>query len=51
MAGLPQSPANYQLSNHESAARNRQIQVLNAMIRENMIDEQQKAAVMKQVEK
>ena len=51
LAGLPQSPANYQLSNHESAARNRQIQVLNAMIRENMIDEQQKAAVMKQVEK
>ena len=51
LAGLPQSPANYQLSNHESAARNRQVQVLNAMIRENMIDEQQKTAVMKQVEK
>ncbi|MFR5526430.1 MAG: transglycosylase domain-containing protein [[Clostridium] innocuum] len=50
LAGLPQSPANYQLSNHESAARKRQVQVLDAMIRENMIDEQQKTVVMKQAD-
>lgn len=51
LAGLPQSPANYQLSNHESSARKRQVQVLDAMIREEMIDENQKAAVVKQAEK
>lgn len=50
LAGLPQSPANYQLSNHEDVARRRQIQVLNAMVRESMINEDEKMAVIKQVE-
>lgn len=50
LAGLPQSPANYQLSNHEDAARRRQIQVLNAMVRESMINEDEKMAVIKQAE-
>ena len=49
LAGLPQSPANYQLSNHEDVAR-RQIQVLNAMVRESMINEDEKMAVIKQAE-
>jgi len=50
LAGLPQSPANYQLSNHEDVARRRQIQVLNAMVRESMINEDEKMAVIKQAE-
>lgn len=48
LAGLPQSPANYQLSNHEDAARKRQQQVLDAMVRDDMIDESEKAAVLQQ---
>ena len=50
LAGLPQSPANYQLSNHEDVARRRQIQVLNAMVRVSMINEDEKMAVIKQAE-
>lgn len=40
LAGLPQSPSNYQLSNHEAAARNRQKMVLSAMVREKHISQQ-----------
>lgn len=41
LAGLPQSPSNYQLSNHRDAALIRQKQVLNAMVKEKMITEEQ----------
>ncbi|MEG0823397.1 MAG: biosynthetic peptidoglycan transglycosylase [Erysipelotrichaceae bacterium] len=37
LAGLPQSPANYQLSNNYSKARIRQKEVLNAMVKEKVI--------------
>ena len=40
LAGLPQSPSNYQLSNHEDAARKRQKMVLSAMVREKHISQQ-----------
>ena len=38
LAGLPQSPSNYQLSNHLDAARNRQKYVLEAMVEYGYID-------------
>ena len=41
LAGLPQSPANYQLSNHYEQALLRQQQVLKAMVREDMITQEQ----------
>lgn len=41
LAGLPQSPANFQLSNHEAKARIRQKQVLKAMVRDGHISETQ----------
>lgn len=41
LAGLPQSPANFQLSNHEAEARIRQKQVLKAMVRDDHISETQ----------
>lgn len=41
IAGLPQSPSNFQLSNHMGAARIRQSQVLNAMLKENYITQSQ----------
>ncbi len=41
LAGLPQSPSNYQLSNHRDAALIRQKQVLNAMVKEKMITTEQ----------
>lgn len=41
LAGLPQSPANYQLSNHYDRAIQRQKQVLEAMVKEEMITESQ----------
>lgn len=41
LAGLPQSPSNYQLSNHEESARIRQKQVLAAMVEEDAISSQQ----------
>lgn len=41
LAGLPQSPANFQLSNHEAEARIRQKQVLKAMVRDGHISETQ----------
>lgn len=37
LAGLPQSPSNFQLSNHEREARVRQKQVLEAMVRDQNI--------------
>lgn len=46
LAGLPQSPANYQLSDHYKQAKLRQQQVLEAMERENMITEEQKEACL-----
>lgn len=42
LAGLPQSPSNFQLSNHEPSARLRQVQVLKAMVKEELISEKQK---------
>lgn len=39
LAGLPQSPSNYQLSNHLDAARNRQKYVLEAMVEYGYINE------------
>lgn len=41
LAGLPQSPANFQLSNHMDAARIRQQQVLQAMLKEETITKEQ----------
>lgn len=41
LAGLPQSPSNFQLSNHYDAAKIRQQQVLNAMIKEAMITDEE----------
>lgn len=41
LAGLPQSPANYQLSNHKAAALVRQKQVLEAMLRDHKITKKQ----------
>lgn len=46
LAGLPQSPSNYQLSNHEAAARNRQKMVLSAMVREKHISQQDMDAIV-----
>lgn len=46
LAGLPQSPSNYQLSNHETAARNRQKMVLSAMVREKHISQQDMDAIV-----
>lgn len=41
LAGLPQSPANYQLSDHYENAKARQKQVLEAMVKRKMISEEQ----------
>lgn len=41
LAGLPQSPANYQLSNHYDNAKKRQRQVLEAMVKRKMISEEE----------
>lgn len=41
LAGIPQSPSYYQLSNHYENARVKQKIVLNAMVRNKMISEQQ----------
>lgn len=41
LAGLPQSPSNYQLSNHKAEALLRQKQVLDAMVRDDKITEKQ----------
>lgn len=41
LAGLPQSPANYQLSNHYEQAKIRQKAVLQAMVEEDMITKTQ----------
>ena len=41
LAGLPQSPANYQLSNHSEATYNRYLQVLAAMVEYDHISQQQ----------
>lgn len=48
LAGLPQSPSNYQLSNHEDAARKRQIQVLQAMLRDQHITEKEMNQIIRQ---
>ncbi len=47
LAGLPQSPSNYQLSNHYEAAKKRQEQVLEAMAKENMISESEINSILK----
>ena len=41
LAGLPQSPTNYQLSNHSEATYNRYLQVLTAMVEYDHITQQQ----------
>lgn len=46
LAGLPQSPSNYQLSNHYDAAKIRQKQVLEAMVKEKMINEQKMQEIL-----
>lgn len=47
LAGLPQSPSNYQLSDHYEAAKQRQEQVLEAMAKENMITESEINSILK----
>ena len=42
LAGLPQSPANYQLSDHYEEAKKRQKQVLQAMVKQKMITKQER---------
>lgn len=46
LAGLPQSPANYQLSDHYDNAKKRQEQVLSAMVKAGYIDEEEKSAAL-----
>lgn len=41
LAGLPQSPSNFQLSNHEDSARVRQKRVLEAMVRDKNITQEE----------
>lgn len=48
LAGLPQSPANYQLSNHYEQAKKRQKQVLQTMVKRKMITEQEMEAALKE---
>lgn len=45
LAGLPQSPANYQLSNHKAEAYARQKQVLKAMLRDEKISKEQSVSL------
>ena len=47
LAGLPQSPSNYQLSDHHEAAKQRQQQVIEAMVDENMITESELNSILK----
>ncbi len=51
LAGIPQSPSNYQLSNHETVARKRQKVVLEAMLRDGKITEQQYEEMIAKIEK
>lgn len=46
LAGLPQAPAIYQLSNGEKMARARQLEVLNAMLAQGLINEEQSAEII-----
>lgn len=46
LAGLPQSPANYQLSDHYENAKVRQEQVLTAMVKAGYINEREKEAAL-----
>ena len=43
--GIPNSPANLQLSNHYEAARNREQLILQAMVREEYISREQADAI------
>lgn len=45
LAGLPQSPAKYQLSNHKAEAYARQKQVLKAMLRDEKISKEQSVSL------
>lgn len=49
LAGLPQSPANYQLSNHLKEARQRQKQVLNAMEKYQYIEKSEKEELLQTI--
>lgn len=46
LAGLPQSPANYQLSDHYDSAKIRQEQVLSAMVKAGYITEAEKTEAL-----
>lgn len=46
LAGIPQSPSNFQLSTHKEAARTRQKQVLEAMVRDEHITQKQANQIM-----
>lgn len=46
LAGLPQSPSNFQLSNHYEQAKVRQEQVLQAMVKEEFINDKQMQEVL-----
>lgn len=48
LAGLPQAPSAYALSNGKKLAHQRQEAVIAAMVRENYISDKQKQAVLKQ---
>lgn len=48
LAGLPQAPSLYQLSNHYDAAAKRQVDVLNAMLEHEYITKQQYKEALKQ---
>lgn len=47
LAGLPQSPSNYQLSDHKDNALKRQKQVLKAMVRDKHITQEQMDEIIK----
>ena len=46
LAGIPQSPANFQLSDHMEEARAKQGIVLEAMVREDKITQQEMDAII-----
>ncbi len=48
LAGIPNSPANLQLSNHYEAARNREQLILQAMVREEYLTQEEADAIWNQ---
>lgn len=47
LAGLPQSPMSFQLSNHEDDARERQKAVLSAMVRDGQVSQSVMESIVK----